>query len=492
MKYNFTLVLIMLLAGVVSKGQDTFLDTTFGNNGIVTGEYFTPNAMVLQNDGKILVAGSKFGNFPDPIILRFNPDGTPDTSFGSNGKVQFDLPNTEYFTDIAQLPDGRILAMGIRFIPGGGIIPNIYKIMFMRFSENGTLDTSIGDQGMLLTAFGTERSDVKKMILLPDGKIMVSGGVPPGGVGASRPAVARFNADFTPDTSFNGTGYKVITTLIGSFNTMDIDEQGRIVTALGTNGAIASVSRSLPEGQPDTSFGINGTAAVTHGASQCFISEIKAAADGKILICGSLKTGVRSAFTLRLLPNGTLDNTFGDAGVFKLVNTSDEDEVAVRMLQLPNGKIINGLRRYATSFDFGLAFLTANGILDTMVGLQGEVTTMLDNHQYMYCMVQQPDGKVLVVGNDINNMVLMRYEIQEVLSQVDLAKGRFSVYPNPASDEVTVAGLPQGIAVSLYNVSGQKLLEVIANGDTPIDISSLAKGMYFLNTEKGSAKIIKR
>jgi len=174
MKYNFTLVLITLLFGVVSNGQNTFLDSTFGNNGIVTGEYFTTNAMALQGDGKILVAGSKFDNFPDPIILRFNTDGTPDTSFGTNGKVQFNLPNTEYFTDITQLPDGRILAMGIRFISGGGIISNISKIMFMRFSENGTLDTSFGDQGMLLTAFGTEQSDVRKMILLPDGKIMVS------------------------------------------------------------------------------------------------------------------------------------------------------------------------------------------------------------------------------------------------------------------------------------------------------------------------------
>jgi len=492
MKYNFTLVLILLLAGVVSNGQDTFLDSTFGNNGIVTGEHFTTNAMALQNDGKILVAGSKFDNFPDPIILRFNTDGTPDTSFGINGKVQFNLPNTEYFTDIIQLPDGRILAMGIRFIPGGGIIPNISKIMFMRFSENGTLDTSIGDQGMVLTAFGTERSDVKKMILLPDGKIMVSGSVPPGGMGISRPALARFNADFTLDTTFNGTGYKVMPTLIGSFSTMDIDGQGRIVTASSVNGTIANILRFLPNGQADASFGINGLATVTHGASQCFPSEIRAAADGKILICGSLKTGVRSAFTLRLLPDGTPDNTFGDAGVFKLVNSSGEDEVAVRMLQLSNGKIINGLRRYTASFDFGLAFIDANGILDTTLGLQGEVTTMLDNHQYMYCMVQQPDGKVLAVGNDTANMVLVRYDIQEALSQVDFAKGKLSVYPNPASDKVTVVGLPEGTVVSLYNVSGQKLLEVATNSDTPIDISSLAKGMYFLNTGKGSAKIIKK
>ncbi|MGQ2985433.1 T9SS type A sorting domain-containing protein [Flavobacterium sp.] len=481
------------MSGFVSNAQDTFLDSTFGNNGIVTAEFFTTNAMALQSDGKILVAGSKFGTFPDPIILRFNADGSPDTTFGTNGKVQFNLPHTEYFTDITQLPDGQILAMGIRYISGGGIIPNTSKIMFMRFSQNGTLETSLGNEGMLLTAFGTEqRSDVKKMIRLPDGKIMVSGSVPPGGMGVSRPALARFNADFTPDTSFNGTGYKVLTSLIGAYNTIDIDEQGRIVTILSVNGATAGVFRFLQDGQADVSFGTNGVATVTHGGSQCFPSEIKAAADGKILLCGSLNNAPRTAFTLRLLPNGTPDNTFGDAGVFKLVNSSAEDEVAVRMLQLPNGKIINGLRRYTASFDFGLAFIDANGILDTTLGMQGEVTTTLNNHQYMYCMVQQPDGKVLAVGNDNSNMVLVRYDIQEALSQVDFAKGKFSVYPNPASDNITVAGLTEGIVVSLYNVSGQKLLEVTANGNTPIDISSLAKGIYLLNTDVGSAKVIKK
>lgn len=490
MKYNFTFVFILLLSGVISNAQ--FLDSTFGNNGIVTGEYFTANAMALQSDGKILVAGSKFGNFPDPIILRFNSDGSPDTTFGTNGKVQFNLPQTEYFTDITQLPDGRILAMGIRFIPGGGIIPNTSKIMFMRFSENGTLDTSIGDQGMLQAAFGTERSDVKKMILLPDGKIMVSGSVPPGGMGVSRPALARFNADFTPDTTFNSTGYKVMSTFIGGFSTMDIDEEGRIITIATLPGTSTNVFRFMPNGQMDNSFGTNGVKAVTHGAAQCYPSEIKAAANGKILICGSLKTETHSAFTIRLLPSGATDNTFGNAGVFKLENTSGEDEVAVRMLQLSNGNIINGLRRYTASFDFGLTFITSDGILDTALGLQGEVTTMLDNHQYMYCMAQQPDRKVLAVGNDADNMVLMRYEIQEVLGQSVFKSSNFSVYPNPASDKVTVAGLPEGMVVSLYNVSGQKLLEVTAKSDTSIDISSLAKGIYFLNTDKGSVKVIKK
>ncbi|MGQ2985448.1 T9SS type A sorting domain-containing protein [Flavobacterium sp.] len=68
---------------------------------------------------------------------------------------------------------------------------------------------------------------------------------------------------------------------------------------------------------------------------------------------------------------------------------------------------------------------------------------------------------------------------------------KLSVYPNPATDKVTVSGLQDDTLVSIYTVSGQKVKDVVAKGDTSIDVSSLAKGMYFLNTAKGSAKIIK-
>ena len=78
------------------------------------------------------------------------------------------------------------------------------------------------------------------------------------------------------------------------------------------------------------------------------------------------------------------------------------------------------------------------------------------------------------------------------LGLADLNKDVIRVYPNPAADKVMVSGLEDGTIVSLYNISGQKLMDIAANGDTAIDISSLAKGMYFLNTAKGSAKIIKK
>jgi CubicO group peptidase (beta-lactamase class C family) len=91
-----------------------------------------------------------------------------------------------------------------------------------------------------------------------------------------------------------------------------------------------------------------------------------------------------------------------------------------------------------------------------------------------------------------DNLFLDDIHVGSALGIAGRDKNIINVYPNPASDKVTIVGLPEGTPVALYTISGQKLLEVTANGDTVIDISGFAKGMYFLNTAKGSAKIIKK
>jgi len=91
-----------------------------------------------------------------------------------------------------------------------------------------------------------------------------------------------------------------------------------------------------------------------------------------------------------------------------------------------------------------------------------------------------------------NNIFLDDIHVGSALGIAELNKNLINVYPNPATDKVTITGLTDGTVVSLYSISGQKLLDVTVSGDTPIDISGLAKGMYFLNTATGSAKIIKK
>lgn len=106
------------------------------------------------------------------------------------------------------------------------------------------------------------------------------------------------------------------------------------------------------------------------------------------------------------------------------------------------------------------------------------------------------DSDILIRFKQVNDMgntlFLDDIYVGSALGIADRDKNGINVYPNPATDKVTISGLADGTIVSLSNISGQKLLEVTVNGDTAIDMGSLAKGMYFLNTAKGSAKIIKK
>jgi len=117
-------------------------------------------------------------------------------------------------------------------------------------------------------------------------------------------------------------------------------------------------------------------------------------------------------------------------------------------------------------------------------------------HNETVSLDEYSDSDIMIrfkqVNDGGNTLFLDDINVGSTLGTDDVNKNIVKVYPNPASDKVTVVGLHEGTVVSLYNVSGQKLLEVVANGDTPIDISSLAQGMYFLSTPNATAKIIKK
>ncbi len=105
---------------VVRYNTDGSLDTTFGGTGIVTttfgGNHHETTAVVVQPDGKVLAVGSTFTNEPnnrDFALARFNADGSPDASFGIDGKVITNFDSIDHLTDVALLQaDGRIVATG--------------------------------------------------------------------------------------------------------------------------------------------------------------------------------------------------------------------------------------------------------------------------------------------------------------------------------------------------------------------------------------------
>ena len=157
---------------VVRYNADGSLDTSFDGDGTVltpvgtSGDYAYDVA--LQSDGKIVVAGhAGIGSRNNFAVVRYNTDGTLDTSFGSDGKVTTPLFDTDGAHAVAIQADGKIVAAGRSLNSVGTEFVGV-----VRYNTDGTLDTSFSGDGRLISSQGCA---AYSSALQTDGKIVLSG-----------------------------------------------------------------------------------------------------------------------------------------------------------------------------------------------------------------------------------------------------------------------------------------------------------------------------
>jgi uncharacterized delta-60 repeat protein len=153
---------------------DGSIDFSFGNNGaVITDAGFNlerPHDMVLQPDGKIIVAGNSWGTSDDDfIITRYLPNGAPDLLFGTNGIVIIgESGRTDECYGVLIQPDGKILT-------GGSTLGNKADFYFVRLLDDGTPDSTFDGDGKFRSDIGSELDACSDIILQPDGKIIAAG-----------------------------------------------------------------------------------------------------------------------------------------------------------------------------------------------------------------------------------------------------------------------------------------------------------------------------
>lgn len=249
---------ILVTAGSILRYKtDGNLDTTFDGDGTVQISAFTPVRLAVQNNGKIVVAGNRYTTHGDPSLFwlaRLNTDGSLDTAFGSNGIVSTAFPYTSsYIGDIVIQADGKIVAVGSTYT----VSSSSYNIALSRYNVDGSLDTSFGTSGRVVTpnvrTYGTlYGSDVT---LQAENKIVVAGKYDDGGL------VIRYMPDGSLDASFGNAGQVSIPNLCP--RSVAVQSNGKIVVAGDTNNYSPSNSshelgRILPNGILDPTFGTNG------------------------------------------------------------------------------------------------------------------------------------------------------------------------------------------------------------------------------------------
>jgi uncharacterized delta-60 repeat protein len=162
----------------------------------------------IQSDGKIVVAGySETASITSFALARYNPDGSLDTSFGIGGKTTTSIEgNNEYANSLVIQSDGKIIAAGYSLNQTGTRNDNDFALV--RYNTNGSLDTSFGTGGKVTTAIGSGYDNINTIAIQGDGKIVAAGYSDNINGIYTDFALVRYNTNGSLDTSF-GTGGKV-------------------------------------------------------------------------------------------------------------------------------------------------------------------------------------------------------------------------------------------------------------------------------------------
>jgi uncharacterized delta-60 repeat protein len=473
------------------------LDLFFGNGGKVASSGInivndgTINSIAIQSDGKIIAVGKT--SQADGIgfsLVRYNTDGSTDTTFGTSGKVIASFGINVSINSIAIQPDGKVV------VTGGGSIAFGSKGDFIvaRFNADYSLDTTFGDNGKVFTDFNNFNDTARSITIQPDGRIVVAG---PSGIGLPNEqsdfALARYNSNGTLDNTF-GNGGKVLTDLTGNFDDFAFavlkQPDGKIVAAgfnFSTPVANFALVRYNIDGSLDNSFGTSGKVLTPVGNFNHFNERLEAAlqADGKIVVTGKgYDEESNSAFILhRYNTNGTLDDTFGSGGKIATRFGTGVDTLAQAVAIQPNGRIVvSGAYRGAENnyFDFALARYNPNGSLDTSFGVNGKVLTDFDGRgDLAYAVAIQSDGKIVAAGIgysnpfDLSRFALARYLggpfnlLQTPTISVSDSTGNNNSFPEPG-ENIT-------LTVPLFNGTGYEAINTTLQvGDSSVNYGTIA------------------
>jgi uncharacterized delta-60 repeat protein len=375
------------------------LDPTFALRGLTLLGGPTPifpRASALQSDGKILVVGTHggFTGAEDFDLVRINPDGIPDGSFGSVGEVITDFGGQDYASAIDVGNDGKIIVAGtagLSFYPTQSIL-----IAVARYNSDGSLDTSFGSTGKVLTAIGSD-CHATAVAILPDHKILVAGTTNLGGI-----ALVRYNLDGSLDQSF-GSGGEVVTPLVSGGSILSItSQQGGKIILVGSfsfESGTAVMLRYGPSGGLDESFGVDGKA-IPLADTISSVSSMMVQSDGSIMLAGA--SGSSSFVVTRFQENGSPDTSFGINGSVRGTVTGT-DGIRTIALESDGHIVAAGSVSIRNDSDFILTEFNADGSLDTRFGNAGTVVTdfgqpFYESWDYPQTITLQPNGRILVVG----------------------------------------------------------------------------------------------
>ncbi|HEY8559532.1 MAG TPA: FG-GAP-like repeat-containing protein, partial [Pyrinomonadaceae bacterium] len=387
--------------------------------------YLFRNNLKFKRAGRFLLAAGLSVSFLTGTSRAQQLAGSLDTTFDTDGKIITDLGNPDDIAGaVAVQENGKIVVVGLTGdVDSASLDPGSSDFVVLRYNADGSFDTTFDGDGRAVTSFGDGEDGASQVLIQPNGKILVAGAIntktPQGAI-----ALARYDANGALDTTF-GTGGKVVTDVAElqdveeRAEAMILQPDGKIVLLVSsvTDNILNDrvfVVRYDADGSRDNSFAGDGITALPFAipggpggniAQGLNGADLALQSDGRIVVAGTVYTQeIGDVFLWRINADGTDDQTFGGRVVTTSFNRAD---VAVSVFAQPQtgaqDKIfVAGSTFNETSFrnDFVFARFNANGALDATFDGDGKKVTAYGGNGFTLPLDYelQADGKIVSAG----------------------------------------------------------------------------------------------
>lgn len=454
----------ILLARYLPDGQ---LDTSFGHQGIVTNATSTAlsqvTGMLEQADGKLLVYGvhSEVSAYRKGMVVRYLPDGRLDTSFANGGVLTLDLGSLGDQVNAAiQQADGKIV------IAGSGNNGAGTDFALARIHDNGSLDTSFGTNGVVITDAGN--GEVAQALIEQNGKLVAVG------LGGSGIIIMRYLADGSLDTTLDGDGIVDLDVGSGLDSGMSAFalSNGQLLVGGVTGNTTSSLLRFNDDGSLDQNYALLG---IHNLSGQSGVVALRGLANGKIVALS------RNSRTAQLNADGTLDTGFASNGETGTLSYMLEGKDIIELMdgrRVVIGRTSAGEIVMARSLSDGILDDSFDGGSGSGDGIVINQPRRVSNLTSLQALLSQDDGKTIAIGyanNGDRDITLSRYLAD---GQLDPSFGTdgVSFLGTSGSNDLASHAIWQGDKILVAGKLGNYAIVARFNNDGSLDTSFANSG----------------
>lgn len=405
-------IINFLLARINGDGT---LDTNYGSSGFYTisanlEQSYQFADLVIQPDGKVIASGvgTVYYNPVSTIATRINTNGTKDVSFGTNGTQVLNYLSTGFKSEgqISLQSDGKLLLAGFAINASGN-----HNMAVTRLTAAGVLDGTFDGDGIALLQVNNYSSYGVATAQEADGKVVLAGFARSNDVFA--PTIGRLASTGQTDHTISAGSTAITPVGAGTHydkgNNIIVQADQKIINVRKRENGYStdiSLTRHLPDGNIDSSFGINGKYNTDlHGL--VYYSSAAVLSTGKIMLAGSIVDFIKGSriSLLRFNSNGLPDSTYGTNGNITMsINDNTVSSVSNTAIQA-DGKVVISTREMVQPLNNStyILRLNTNGAYDNTFNGTGKLL-LPDTANWDKAFVQS-DGKILMLYDSYYNSI---------------------------------------------------------------------------------------